>query len=874
MPRTLNELAVAALDQLQAVAAGQTPAAEDVALVTSRAGPLIADLVARRVIRDFDPAAIPDWAFADLIVTLTERIALAFGRPANLEAVTRAEARLVEADRLDRARFALEPLITAVLELLSAEGALPPAVDGFMIGATAQPVLDELATRRLIPPTDKQSVPADALAAVGLLVAARVAPRAIAPERVAIAEAKLRDLSRRRRGTESTLVRTVLDRLDARGLSRDAVDAATVADAIPSALADLTARRVITFATEAAITPAARPHIATIVASRVVLDAVSPELVKDAEAQLREMARLARDVGTSAFVLAVLERLDTLGLTSNAVDASAVSLAIQPALDDLAARRVITIASELGITSRTRQHLVTIVAAHCIPATVPVALVEAAEAGLRDIARRDRTASTPLARAVLDRLNSLGADSDGVDALAVVDHIQPALDDLANRRVAGFSNEAAVGSSAFSHIVTIVAARVVPSVVPPDMVALAEARLRELGRLNRAVGTPFVRSVLERLEAIGASRDAIDTQAVAAHVQPTLDDLSRRRVIVLADEAAIYPGAMPHVIMLVAARAVPSAVPPEAVLFAEARLREMARLERATGSSLLVRTVLERLEAMGAGRDAIDASAIQSLIPAVLGDLAARRIILIASEAAVPTSAVSHLVTILAGRVQPTSFGPDVIAQAEGALREIARRDRTQSTAFTLAVLDRLDTLGAPREALDATAITTYVQPTLDDLRVRRIVSIANEAAIPPSALPHLVTLVSARAAPGAVPPDAVLIAEDRLREATRLDRTLPPLTLAVLEQLEITGGGRGTLDGLSVTNRIPGILSELALRRVIYIADADSVEPAHVPALSRYIASSLSNPPRYDMMMIEEGRLRDLAPAPPSLPPIRVAYF
>jgi hypothetical protein len=93
-----------------------------------------------------------------------------------------------------------------------------------------------------------------------------------------------------------------------------------------------------------------------------------------AEARLGQSYRLDRTLWT-AFERAVLERLDALGADTNAIDGTAVAGLVQEVLDDLAGRRVTTIANEAAISSAQRPHVVTLVAARCLPKAVPAAAV-------------------------------------------------------------------------------------------------------------------------------------------------------------------------------------------------------------------------------------------------------------------------------------------------------------------------------------------------------------------------------------------------------------------------------------------------------------------------------------------------------------------
>jgi hypothetical protein len=352
-------------------------------------------------------------------------------------------------------------------------------------------------------------------------------------------------------------------------------------------------------------------------------------------------------------------------------DVSTITSRLADIVADLAARRITGAITTSAVADALFADLVKVVAERIAPfygrPTNPEAL-QAAEARLGQSYRLDRTLWTPFQRAVLERLDALGADTNAMDGTAVAGIVQQVLDSLAARRIVSIVSEAAITSAQFRHVVTLVAARCTPSAVKPEAIAEAEAILREGARLDRSQSL-LVRTVLERLEAVGASSDAIDGTAVTAQIQPVLDDLSGRRVTTIANEGSVASAQLPHIVTLVAARCLPKAVPPAEVT---AAIDALASLDRLSSTSGLARAVVEQLETWGAGTLAINAAAVSRQIQGHLDNLAARNVIYFADESAISTAGYQAVKRYIAGWLAPKPMA-DVIAQAEGELRTLSR---------------------------------------------------------------------------------------------------------------------------------------------------------------------------------------------------------
>ena len=205
--------------------------------------------------------------------------------------------------------------------------------------------------------------------------------------------------------------------------------------------------------------------------------------------------------------------------------------------------------------------------------------------------------------------------------------------------------------------------------------------------------------------------------------------------------------------------------------------------------------------------------------------------------------------------------------------------------AFTLndlatSVLRELMKLDATEAASteDLAAVQSFAPAVAADLVARRIVSALDVEAIAVGIFPDLVKIVAERIAPvfGRLGDTAVIsAAEARLVSNDRLDRDASiPLVRKVLQQLEIWGLGQPAIDSQAVSDEIPTILSELAIRDVIYISDPSGVPDQAMPALVRYIAASLGRPIGFDVMLKAEMDLRRMSHQPQRSTTLRVSYF
>jgi hypothetical protein len=183
--------------------------------------------------------------------------------------------------------------------------------------------------------------------------------------------------------------------------------------------------------------------------------------------------------------------------------------------------------------------------------------------------------------------------------------------------------------------------------------------------------------------------------------------------------------------------------------------------------------------------------------------------------------------------------------------------DLIQEALAELEVLDASNTVASE----DSFKVNYRLNGIVSDLITRRLVPSINFAAIPDQIFPALVTITAQRCADlygKALDQRRLDEAENRLREITRLDRTVStPLIRGVLQQLAVWGGTTGAIDVTAVSDSLPGILASLSTRNVIYIADVSTIPDAALPALTRLVAAWLAPKPMGDTIMQAERELR-----------------
>lgn len=372
----------------------------------------------------------------------------------------------------------------------------------------------------------------------------------------------------------------------------------------------------------------------------------------------------------------------------------------------------------------------------------------------------------------------------------------------------------------------------------------------------------LVNAVYAELSVDAEAVPSEDSAAITSRLADVVADLAARRITGTITLSAVADSIFTDLVKVLAERCAPffgRATNAQALEAAEARLGQSFRLDR-TLSTAFVRSVLDRLDALGATTNAMDATAVSGLVQSVLDDLAIRRVAVIANEAAITTAQSRHVVTLVAARAVPRAVDPALVAEAEAKLREADRLNRATGTALEQAVLERLGALGALTDAIDRGAVTNAIQRTLDDLAATRVITIAADGFVGSKHFPHVVTLVAALVEPKAVPPQSIVDAKDALASIARLDRTVStPLIRGVLQQLAIWNNGSMAVDATAVSDSFTGIFASLALRNVYYIPDAADVPDAALPALTRLVAAWLAPKPMGDIIMQAERELRRL---------------
>lgn len=283
-------------------------------------------------------------------------------------------------------------LVKHVLQDLGAlaAGATVDTDDSALVTERLVQIYSDLSARRIYTVTTVDAIPDIAYPALLRVVVELCAPAFGRPSNkdvIDAAEKELAELSRRDR-TVTGLNRQVLELLEVWGAGTATIDTTAITDRVQAILDDLTARRVIVFANAAAITTAAMPHIARLVAAQLTPKPLF-DVIAAAEAALLAIGRLSR--ASTGLTRRVLEKLQFWGVTTG-IDATHISDRVQETLDDLAMRDVILIADVDSIASETMPHLATILATSFLPPSAAnERAVKTAEIALNRISRNGET---------------------------------------------------------------------------------------------------------------------------------------------------------------------------------------------------------------------------------------------------------------------------------------------------------------------------------------------------------------------------------------------------------------------------------------------------------------------------------------------------
>ncbi|BAQ43971.1 hypothetical protein [Methylobacterium aquaticum] len=774
------------LELLGVVEGGQTATAKDVAVVSARYAPLLADLRARHII-DLPSIDGADPSTKHFLATiLASRCALLFGaeepvlaglraEEARAESALRAISRQLDTgigtgSALDAPQSVLE-----ILGVVSAGQSASPK-DRAVVATRLPAIFADLRDRQIITVTDFAAASPSVQPHLITIIAAAVAPlfsvepallQTLGAEAVR-AEAALRIISRQVDSGVATagafdLIQVTLENLGAVAVGRTATDKdrSIVSGRVTAVLDDLRQREVISIPSLAGAAPSTLLQLSVILTSACAMAFGIPAEVRgqlraDAEraeialrAQARQLDSGSATSGTFDLPQVVLEALGVIdaGQTASAKDRAVVSARIAPVLADLQAREIISIPSLDAAPDAVKVALSVVVTAACAPAFQ----VE------------------PAARAVF---------------------------------------EAAA--------------------------AKAEVDLRAMARqFDTSTGTAgtydLVQSVLEMLGVVsgGQTASAKDRAVVAARAPVLLADLRDRDIIALASTDAAAPSTKLHLAVLLAARcatlfgadaAMTQSLKAEAAL-AETALRRIARqIDTGTATSGNfdpIQSVLETLGVVSAGQTATmrDRAVVSARVAPMLADLAQREIIAVPSLAAADAATQIHLSAILA-LTCAVPFGVPAepfqapAAAAEVSLRLIGRQfDGGVATSGTFdviqAVLENLGVVSAgyTGSAKDRAVVSARVGPTLADLRLREIASIASLDAADPGVLIHLSAILTSVCAQ-AFGKDATLRAL-LAGEATKAETALR----ALARQLDTGSATSGTYDVVQATLEMLGVI-------------------------------------------------------------------
>ncbi|GAA0267239.1 hypothetical protein LNAOJCKE_2989 [Methylorubrum aminovorans] len=397
-------VAQSVLELLGVVGGGQTATSKDVAVVSARFGPLLADLRARHVID------LPSVDAADpstkhfLAAILAARCALLFGvgdpllgglkaEEIRAEAALRASARQLDAGTGTVGSF---DLVQSVLEALGVveAGQTASAKDRAVVSARVDPMLADLRQREIIALPSIAAADASTqlhLAAILALACAlpfKVIGEALLPFQAAAAqaEAALRVIGRQFDGGVATggtfdVVQAVLENLSVvmAGYTGSAKDRAVVSARIAPMLGDLRLREIVNLASIEAADPGVLIHLSVILTS-----ACSQAFGKDAatrtllagEAAKAEISlkALARQLDTGVAVSGVFDpvqvALEHLGIvsagqTASAKDRAVVGARLQPKFMELRGRDICGVTDLSQLSTELQGAFARLLAADC-----------------------------------------------------------------------------------------------------------------------------------------------------------------------------------------------------------------------------------------------------------------------------------------------------------------------------------------------------------------------------------------------------------------------------------------------------------------------------------------------------------------------------
>jgi len=483
-----------------------------------------------------------------------------------------------------------------------------------------------------------------------------------------------------------------------------------------------------------------------------------------------------------------------------------------------------------------------------------------------------QTQSTLITQVLMD-LGAIGAGvtPEASDVTAVSDRLVPLYADLEARRIYRVANTNAIEDRAYPSILRLAVEALAPTFGRPsntEVVAAAEAALFAFTRYAATDRASLPLAVLETLGYLvdGASAATSDLEALDNIVSPVLADLAARRITPALSAGSIPDKDWADILAICVEHARPrftreTPKPEEqakVIAAAEQRLIERSTRYAATDRASLPLAILERLGYLvdGGLPATADLEALDNVVTPVLADLASRRITATLNPSAVPDRLWSDILDICVERARvrftrietPADVAAAIIAEAEKRLLAASTRyAATDRSSLPHAVLERLGYLvaGGSPETDDLEALDNIITPVLADLAARRVTPTLSAGAIPDKywndVLQICVEKARHRFATELEPKlqAAVIQAcEGRLYSITRLDRTADAFALRVLELLDVWGATNPAIDATAIEATYQGILDDLSMRNIIYVADIDTAPEAVKHHLARIIAA------------------------------------
>ena len=167
-------------------------------------------------------------------------------------------------------------------------------------------------------------------------------------------------------------------------------------------------------------------------------------------------------------------------------DANAIGAKVTPLVDDLAARRVYTIADVDAIPDEAFLDLTCLLAEHSAPLfgrEPNYEKIQRSEVRLRELDRSDRTVTNDLTRRVMELLEVYGQGRNIMDATAVEEHATEIIEELATRGVVTINGIDDVEPAVMPNLSRYIAA----ALSSPPLYAIMDRSARELRTQTRNV---------------------------------------------------------------------------------------------------------------------------------------------------------------------------------------------------------------------------------------------------------------------------------------------------------------------------------------------------------------------------------------------------